>query len=85
MTRCCIIVIMMMMIIMMIMILIMIIGKPNFLKVYMTQKNFSLFRSLMRVQKDFENKTCPKFLKTSFIGEKHPLSFPFKKCRWTGT
>ena len=65
--------------------MIMIIGKPNFLKVYMThKKNFSLFRSLMRVQKDFENKTCLNFLKTSFIWEKHPL-FPFKKCRWTGT
>ena len=57
------------------MIMTMIIGKPNFLKVYMTQKIFSLFRNLMRVQKDFENETCLKVLKTSFIGEKHPL-FP---------
>ena len=29
-------------------------------------------------QNDFENKTCLKFLKTSFIGEKYPL-FPLKK------
>ena len=76
----------MMMIIMMIMIMIimiMIIGKPNLLKVYMTQKKFSLFRSLMRVQKDFENKTCLKFLKTTFIGEKYPL-FPLKNVAVLG-
>ena len=32
----------------------------------------------MRVQTDFKNKTCLKFLKTSFFGEKYPV-FPLKK------
>ena len=32
----------------------------------------------MRVQTDFKNKTCLKFLKNSFIGEKY-LLFAFKK------
>ena len=32
----------------------------------------------MRVQTDFKNKTCLKFLKTSFFGEKIPR-FSFKK------
>ena len=32
----------------------------------------------MRVKTDFKNKTCQKFLKISFFGEKYPL-FPFKK------
>ena len=38
----------------------------------------------MRVQTDFKNQTCLKFLKTSFLGEKYPV-FPLKKCRRTGT
>ena len=33
----------------------------------------------MRVQNNFENKTCLKFLETSFIGEKHP-PFPAFSC-----
>ena len=38
----------------------------------------------MRVQTDFKNKTCLKFLKASFFGGKYPV-FPLKKCRRTGT
>ena len=50
-----------------------------YFKVYMTQKKFFLvFRSLMRVQTDFKNKTCLKFLKASFFRGKIPR-FSFKK------
>ena len=36
-------------------------------KVYMTEIFFSVFKSLIRVQNDFKNKTCQNCLKISFL------------------